>query len=145
MDNNVSNNNQNNNNDFDEQKRQKLMEAVNNYLTSHKHPWYFHQDKIKPNNNPYANDYDKANYFPVTKMFIGSFPLPILKRYNTFVIGKRGFFSPKWDFKAKEKWPGYINSFVMWPGHYAITLMGCLIGLFLIGLIIFIVFMSLAL
>ena len=103
MDNNVSNNNQNNNNDFDEQKRQKLMDAVNNYLTSHKHPWYFHQDKIKPNNNPYANDYDKANYFPVTKMFIGSFPLPILKRYNTFVIGKRGFFSPKWDFKAKEK------------------------------------------
>lgn len=144
MDNNTTNSNQNNANDFDEQKRQKLMDAVNNYLTTHKKPWYFHKDKIKPNNNPYSNDYNKANYFPVTKMYIGSIPFPIFKHYNTFVIGKRGFFSPKWDFWAKAKWPGFITSFVMWPGHYAITIMGCLIGLFFIGLIIFIVWMCLA-
>ena len=145
MQDNVTNNNQNQPSDFDEQKRQKLMEVVNEYLSTHKKPWYFHQDKIKPSNNPYANDYDKAIYFPVTKWAPCSIPMPVFKYFNTFVVGRRALISAKWDFKAKAKWPGFINSFRMWGGSYSITSMWAFIGVFCFGLIIFIVFMAVAL
>lgn len=142
MDNNVTNNHQNNANNFDDQQKLQLMAMVNEYLSTHKKPWYFHKDKIKPSNNQYANDYDKAIFFPITKMPACCNPTPIFKHYNTFVIGRRALFSAKWDFKAKAKWPGFINSFSIWGGRYSITTMWCLIGLFFCGLIIFLVFLG---
>ena len=123
MDNNLINNNSNNNQNAENKERLEFIDLVNKNLKELPPSWFFKSDHIKPSNNPYANDYDKAFYYPVSDMIIGHFALPVFRRYNTFVIGKRGFFSPKWDFWAKAKWPGFINSFIFWPGRYKILWM----------------------
>ena len=108
--NNLNNsNNSSNNNDNDNVIL--IKEEIKQYLIKKGYDPNPQVKNLPKNQSIYANDYEKANYFPPDLITDGGIR-PNKTKFMPSIIAKRGFF-PKWDYKAKAKWPGFVNSLLM--------------------------------